>query len=419
MSKPDRFFHATVVDPSRLAAARTHALALGRVFERDALSVVSYGVAARLAVPGGLGDPESVAGAEAALASFEPLGGAENLHPIALLALPFDRDAPGHLVVPAVLLVRRGDGDVVAFAAGTHDEVEAARCGFPFADAAAPATPSPGPPPDRFELGSARPHAEFLDLVAEAIEAIEEGELDKVVVAREVTVVANRVFEQSSLVERLRALHPSCATFALDGFVGASPELLVRREGARVTSQPLAGTVARSGDPDDDRRLAAALLASAKDRAEHDWVVRAIAGALAPLAVELDVPAEPHLLELRNVCHLATTVRARLLEPAPSLLELAAALHPTPAVAGTPRDAALAHLAKHEGLERDRYAGPVGIVDAAGDGELWLGIRSALIDGRRARLLAGVGIVEGSEPVAELAETQLKLQALLAVAVRP
>ena len=131
------------------------------------------------------------------------------------------------------------------------------------------------------------------------------------------------------------------------------------------------------------------------------------------------MPSEPHLLELRNVCHLATTIRARLREPAPGILSLAAQLHPTPAVGGSPRDAALAHIAKHEGLERDRYAGPVGFVTAGGDGELWLGIRSALLEGRRARLLAGVGIVAGSDPAAELAETQLKLQALLAVAVRP
>jgi menaquinone-specific isochorismate synthase len=128
---------------------------------------------------------------------------------------------------------------------------------------------------------------------------------------------------------------------------------------------------------------------------------------------------EPHLLELRNVVHLATTITGQLREPAPGALEIAVALHPTPAVGGWPRAAAIEWLADHENLERDRYAGALGYMDADGDGEWWLGIRSAMLDGSSARLLAGVGIVADSDPAAELAETQLKLQALLAAAVRP
>jgi menaquinone-specific isochorismate synthase len=177
--------------------------------------------------------------------------------------------------------------------------------------------------------------------------------------------------------------------------------------------------VARSGDPEEDQRLARSLFASPKERSEHGIVVAAIADALRTLAPDVTASPEPHLLELRNVVHLATTIEAHLSEPMPKALELALALHPTPAVGGFPRAAALAWLSAHEALDRDRYAGPLGYMDAAGDGEWWLGIRSALLSGSSARLLAGVGIVADSEPAAELSETQLKLQALLAAAVRP
>jgi menaquinone-specific isochorismate synthase len=258
--------------------------------------------------------------------------------------------------------------------------------------------------------------------VLAATAAIDRGEFDKVVLAREVTVRANRPFSPEYLLGRLRQLHPSCLAFSVDGILGASPELICRRSGAAVTSSPLAGTVGRSGDPEQDARLAAALLSSVKDRAEHSYVVDAIRDGLAPFSDRVNVPAAPHLLELRNVVHLATTITASLRSdqrPVPSCLELVAALHPTPAVGGVPRDAALTYLTRTEELDRDRYAGPIGYQQAGGDGEFWLAIRSAILDGASARLLAGVGIVEGSDPDSELAETQLKLQALLAAAVRP
>jgi menaquinone-specific isochorismate synthase len=234
-----------------------------------------------------------------------------------------------------------------------------------------------------------------------------------------VAVLANRAFVPSDLLARLRALYPSCVAFSLDHFVGASPELLCRRAKSVVTSHPLAGTIARSGDPDEDARLARGLLASHKERSEHGFVVDAIVGELSELASVVTASAEPHLLELRNVVHLATTITGHLREPLPGALEIAVALHPTPAVGGWPRASAIEWLVDHEQLERDRYAGPLGYMDADGDGEWWLGIRSALLDGAHARLLAGVGIVADSDPAAELAETQLKLQALLAAAVRP
>ena len=206
------------------------------------------------------------------------------------------------------------------------------------------------------------------------------------------------------------------------GSSALTPELLLRRSGPRIFSHPLAGTAARSGDAAADRRAEAALLASVKERAEHRAVVDAITSALAPVADHLEVPAQPEILELRNVSHLGTSISGTLSvrdDDYPSALELVALLHPTPAVAGTPVDLALDYLAKLEELDRDRYAGPVGWVDARSDGEWYLGIRSAIVEGSSARLFAGVGIVEDSDPAAELAETQLKFQAFLAAAVRP
>jgi menaquinone-specific isochorismate synthase len=278
-------------------------------------------------------------------------------------------------------------------------------------------------PPDSFRLESRRPHADFLQRVAAAVDEVRSGRLDKVVMAREVIIEANRPLRQGDLLERLRSLHPSCTTFALDGFVGATPELLVRRSGAEVESHPLAGTAARSGDPDADRRIEAALLDSEKERAEHRAVVDAIAGGLRPAMAELTVPDSPSIVELRNVSHLGTHITGLLRQTPdgvfPNALEVLALIHPTPAVAGTPVDLALDYLAKAEELDRDRYAGAVGWIDSTGDGEWHLGIRCALVDGPTARLFAGVGIVPDSDPRAELAETQLKQQAFLAAAVRP
>jgi menaquinone-specific isochorismate synthase len=422
-------FASAELTPGAVAAARTYAFSEGKVLERDGAAVYGWGIAARLELPAGLDDADAVADVTARLAAIEPspaiadAGAAAPGGPVAIGALAFDPAGRSELVVPSVAVVIDGDRHV-AIAVGTAAELETLLSRFPFA-AGAPA-PLPGPseqPPDRFSLASARPHEDFRERVAQAVEAVRAGALDKVVLAREVVVSANRPIRQHHLLERLRALHPSCCAFALDGFVGASPELLVRRRGTAVTSQPLAGTVARSGDPEEDRHLAAALLASEKERSEHRIVVDAIVEALRPLCSSVDAPDVPHLLALRNVAHLATRVTASLAAPAggtpPDALELVAALHPTPAVGGWPRDEALSYLAKFEELDRDRYAGPVGWIRADGDGEWWIGIRSTLLDGANARLIAGVGIVADSDPAAELAETQLKLQALLAAAVRP
>jgi menaquinone-specific isochorismate synthase len=216
--------------------------------------------------------------------------------------------------------------------------------------------------------------------------------------------------------------------FRIDGFLGASPELLVERRGAHVASHPLAGTIGRSGDLATDEALIAGLLASPKERSEHAYVIEGLRRTLGPLCDDLEVPDKPTVLELRNVTHLATRLTgvlsalpgrpglagdhpaAHAAGPAhpglgvPSALQLVAAVHPTPAVGGTPTEAAVAYISEVEGFDRGRYAGPVGWMDARGDGSWAIGLRSADVNGARASMYAGVGLVTGSRPGTELAE---------------
>jgi menaquinone-specific isochorismate synthase len=377
----------------------------GFLLEQEGHGVAGRGEAVRIDLPDGLaGDVTVVADV---LGGIGGDGGA-----VALGALPFDRRAAGSLVVPEVLVRREADGrqwlTTVGRGAAPRPPMELLS-----------AREDDATLPDGFSLTSPRSHPDWQQTIADAVDAIAAGDLAKVVVAREVLVEANRPIVVADVLERLRALYPACVVFSVDGFVGASPELLVERRGAAVRSHPLAGTYPRSGDPHADELLAAELVASVKDQREHRFVIDEIDAVLRPRCTDLDVPAAPSIMQLRNVLHLGTEIAGTLAVPVPSVLELAAALHPTPAVAGTPTDAALAWLDEHEGLARGRYAGPVGWVDAAGDGQFAIGIRSAEIAGTRARLFAGVGVVEGSEPRRELVETQLKLQALLAALVRP
>jgi menaquinone-specific isochorismate synthase len=366
------------------------------LFERDGRGLAGRGCALRI-------DSGIVEQVLASIDCDDELG-RPGTGPVAFAALPFDRDATGTFVVPSIVVGRDADGceweTVIGDTPGER-----------------PATPTVEP--DAFRLRSPVPHVDWMDAIAEATERLRSGEARKVVLAREVVVEANRPIVVPTVLGRLRALFPSCTTFLVDGFAGASPEVLVRRTGAELVAHPLAGTRPRSGDPDTDHRVADELLASDKDRREHAAVVDALAVALAPFCTVLDVPAVPSIVELRNVLHLGTHIAGTLTEPAPSLLDLGRAIHPTPAVGGHPTDEALAMIADLEPGDRSRYAGPVGWMDARGDGELVVGIRSAQIDGSTATMWAGVGVVDGSDPADELAETQLKLQTMLAAIVRP
>jgi len=271
-------------------------------------------------------------------------------------------------------------------------------------------------PTGEARIASVLPPGRFEESVAQAVEQIRAGQLEKVVLAREVVVEAPRAHEPATIYGALRELFASCFCFCCGSpeaaFLGASPELLVRRTGAGAATVALAGSTRRSADPAVDDHLGEQLLRSPKDRREHDIVVRRIERALRSQAVWVEAASEPGLVKVANIQHLATPIHAQLSEPR-SAVELAGLLHPTPAVGGEPRDRALATIAELEELDRGWYAGPVGWMDAAEDGEFCVAIRSALLRDRTAHLFAGNGIVVDSDPEAELAETEVKLGALL------
>ena len=241
--------------------------------------------------------------------------------------------------------------------------------------------------------------------------AIRSGRAEKAVLARDVQLWSRAPFPTDEVLAGLAQRFPSCFTFLVDGLVGASPELLLRRERDRIASRVLAGTAPRGADAAQDAQLGAELMASRKDRWEHDLAARSVTEVLGPVCTQLDAPDEPSLVRLDNVQHLGSDVTGTLTAPV-HILDLLDALHPTAAVAGTPREAALELIREAEGMDRGRYAGPVGWCDADGDGEFAIALRCAEIDGTRARLFAGAGIVDGSLPEAELMETWLKLRAM-------
>jgi salicylate biosynthesis isochorismate synthase/menaquinone-specific isochorismate synthase len=271
-------------------------------------------------------------------------------------------------------------------------------------------------PAGRCQVSGTMPPEHYESAVARAVELISEGELEKIVLAREVEVRATQPHDPLAIFGALREGFGSCFLFCVGRgdatLVAASPELLVRREGQRVSTVALAGSIRRSADPAVDDHLGEQLLRSAKDRAEQAIVVRRIEQALRPHSVWVTATPEPVLVRVANIQHLATPIRAQLAAPleAISLVEL---LHPTPALGGEPSDRALPLIPALEGLDRGWYGGPVGWVDGAGDGEFCVALRCALLRGPLARCYAGVGVVADSEPAAELAETEIKLSALL------
>ena len=247
-------------------------------------------------------------------------------------------------------------------------------------------------------------------LVGEAVRRIEQGGLDKVVLARDLVATLDQPLDVRAPLARLAADYPSCWTFHVDGFFGSTPEMLVRLERGLVTSRVLAGTIRRTGDDAHDLALAGSLARSSKDLEEHEYAVRSVAEALAPHCTSMNVPETPFVLHLPNVMHLATDVTGVIRDDA-SALSLAASLHPSAAVGGTPTAEAVRLISEIELLDRGRYAGPVGWIGASGDGEWGIGLRSAQIegDGSVVRLFAGCGIVADSVPADELAESNAKL----------
>jgi len=311
-------------------------------------------------------------------------------------------DAPGDsvLLVPEVVVGRRGGRAWVT-------TTSAAALSTP---PALTPTDDPAPPSNVTFSDGAMSGAAWETVVADAVRRINAGELEKVVLARDLVATAGEDIDVRWPLRQLAYGYPMCWTFHVDGLIGATPEMLVRRERGLVTSRVLAGTIRRTGDDDRDLALAATLARSSKDLEEHEYAVRSVADALAPHCTSMNVPEAPFVLHLPNVMHLATDVAGVTHETddVASSLTLAEALHPSAAVGGTPTETARALIHEIEGMDRGRYAGPVGWMDADGDGEWGIGLRSAEVDGRRVRLFAGCGIVADSDPESELAEAQAK-----------
>ena len=394
------------------------------LFDRPGLTLVGWGTALLV----------EAAEAEAVLAAIpcedpvrQPGSGV-----VALGALPFADALGGHLVVPRFTMGigRDREGDTRRWATA----VGAADVPLPGTDELFDAVIwQYGTTPDRddgadvpgvVEVSSALPSDAYRAVVAGAVADMEEpgAGLRKVVLSRPVSVRLEAPLPLAPVLRRLRAGEPTCTVFSMplpDGiFFGASPELLVARHGPAVSCLPLAGTVARGDTARADADAQGRLAGSEKDRAEHRYVVEAIAEALRPLCADLSVPPQPSLVAFRSVAHLGTRISGVLDVPV-DVLQLVDRLHPTPAVGGTPRDDALKVIADGEPDERGYWAGPVGWVDAGGNGEWMIGIRSARLDdgGTILTLRAGSGIVAGSDPDAEAAETDVKLAAVLDAAV--
>jgi menaquinone-specific isochorismate synthase len=365
--------------------------------------LVGWGVAARLEVAGGNRFAEAQAWWKTltAAAVVRDDVGAPGSGLVCFGSFGFTDADPGELVVPEIIVGRRGGTTWVTTVS-------------PASSLAAPpdlVVHEPEPVGEIAFADGARSGTEWSAIVADAVKRITGGEVDKVVLARDLVAQAARPIDLRWPLRRLAAAYPNCWTFSVDGLIGATPELLVRREKGLITSRVLAGTIRRTGDDAHDLALAASLARSSKDLEEHEFAVRSVADALKPHCKSMNVPETPFVLHLPNVMHLASDV-AGVAANGASALGLAAALHPSAAVCGTPTDVARDLINEIEGMSRGRYAGPVGWLDASGDGEWGIALRCGQADPRdpaRMRLFAGCGIVAGSDPEAELAESNAKL----------
>lgn len=321
--------------------------------------------------------------------------------PVAFVSMAF-ADQPGYsaLVVPEVVVGRR-DGVTWITEIGVGDG-HATRSPVAMQPIRTPSTV-------RYAEGELSVTG-YRNAVAEAVRRLRAGELRKVVLAHDLmasTPPEEGPIDARGLLLALAGRNPNCWIFSVDGLVGATPELLLARRGSELTARVLAGTVWPRDGIDADA-LAASLLDSAKNQEEHRYAVESVADKIKPFCAQLDVPGEATILRLRNVLHLATDIQGTLAGN-PSLLELTGEVHPPAAVGGTPREAAVALITELEGMDRGRYAGPVGWIDASGDGELGIALRCAQVSGNTARLYAGGGIMPDSDPDSEVLEANAKM----------
>ena len=371
----------------------------GYLFVRDGIGFAGRQVAARV-------DPSEALDVLRTIDHDDESNGEAG--PIAFGSLPFLESDGGYLVIPHVVVRKTESGRTWLTTIGDAN-----------VDDLLPSS-RPTPTSSSFVVEPVRPVERYRSAVEAARDAVRRGDLVKAVIARELMVTSEDPIDVHAVLLRLRASFGSSYRYSFDGLIGASPELLVSISDDMVRSHPLAGTTPRTGDPEVDAELGRALVDSVKDQIEHRVVIDVVHDTLLPYCSYLDWEPEPSLVPVANVQHLGTLVEGRLGEPRPDSLSLARRLCPTPALGGHPRDEALQLIEKVEGFPRGRYGGAVGWVDASGNGVWAVTIRCAEFsdDRRRARLVAGGGIVADSDPDAELAETQAKFQAMLSAIVR-
>jgi len=318
--------------------------------------------------------------------------------PVLFASFSFDRNQESVLVIPKVVVGQKGLQSWITWIGDTPQPLlpekreNISQGAFTFGD------------------GSISTAA-WKERVAQAITRIEKTKVDKVVLARDLLATTSADIDERPILATLASEYPSTWTFAVDGLVGATPELLLRLSRGMVTSRVLAGTIPKTGDDAKDLALAASLARSSKDLEEHEYAVRSVAEALEPFCSSTNVPESPFVLHLANVMHLATDVTGALTESKQRVdaFSLLKSLHPSAAVCGTPRNIAFDIIDEIEGMNRGRYAGPVGWIDASGDGELGIALRTGQITGKEIRIYAGCGIVAGSNPEKELEESNAKM----------
>ena len=380
--------------------------AQGALWKDTEMTLAGVGEAARIPIDrAGGGDAAQKAQETLASISLQNEGQISGNDLVAFAAFPFDPKLPGELVIPRILLRSLPNGalSITAVSEGDLSVEEAVE------EIVSQANHSDMPTSTRSVIKSVIPSNVWRDeLVTDVINRIHDGQLEKMVLAREIQITSDADINVPQVVKNLVATNPNAMVFSIDKFVGASPELLVSRKGDVVQANPLAGTAIRLADEDEDMKSMDFLLESVKDQYEHKITIEWLLNELLPFCSYIDADPEPRIVSLPNVHHLATKVHGHLSTPAASVLELVSALHPTPAVAGKPQVEAINLITQIEKGGRGKYAGPVGWVDANGNGAFAVGIRSAQISGNQANLFAGVGIVADSDPQSELDETDGK-----------
>lgn len=387
----------------------------GFLFVRDGVGVAGRGEVARLNEDTVSEFLASIRQSELACAPLAPCVG-----PVAFGVVPFLPSSKAEFVVPQLCVSKAVDGSAtVTVIADTEDQLtdDAIASALRSAVVLSP----PAPTTNRFAVEPRMEVDAYLTAVTAARDAVRRGDISKAVIARDIQVTAADPIDVHAVLLRLRASFGSSYRYCIDGLVGASPELLLSVEGRIVRSHPLAGTAPRTGDPVTDQRLAAELIASTKNQIEHRVVIDMVHDTLLPHCSYLDWEPEPSIVTVANVQHLGTAVEGALSEPVPPVLELVRELCPTPALGGHPSSEAIEFIIRNEPMKRGPYGGAVGWLDSQGNGTFAVTIRCAQFsdDRRHARLFAGGGIVAESDPLAELAETQAKFQAMLSAIVRP